>query len=299
MPLTKPRPLKRGDRIGVIAPAGPVDAEKVDRGLDALRDLGYETEVGEAVFDRERYFAGPCERRSADLNRYLQRDDIAAILCARGGYGSNYLTTRIDFGAMRRSPKFFGGYSDATVLLTQFHERTSVPVLHAPLVAGDFSRENGVDVESWMAVTSGALHTFAIPTTLREGTTEGALYGGCLSLIAAAIGTPHEPRLDDTVLFLEDLNEPPYKIDRMLRQLQLANKLCRVNGIVFGTMHNCGEQIAHDLMHILRWFEKPIAFGLPSGHVTGAHQTLAFGVRVRLGCGASGATLTMLESAAE
>jgi len=299
MPLIKPRPLKRGDRIGIIAPAGPVDAEKLDRGLDALRELGYETEVGEAVFDRERYFAGPCERRSADLNRFLQHNDVAAILCARGGYGSNYLTTRIDFGAMRRSPKFFGGYSDATVLLTQFHERASVPVLHAPLVAGDFSRENGVDVESWMAVTSGALHTYAVPTALREGTAEGTLYGGCLSLMAAAVGTPHEPRLDDTVLFLEDLNEPAYKIDRMLRQLQLANKLCRVNGLVFGTMHNCGEYIAQDLMHILRWFEKPIAFGLPSGHVTGAHQTLAFGVRVRLECAPSGATLAMLERAAE
>src|SRR5438309_10462952 len=102
MPLIKPRPLKRGDRIGIIAPAGPVDTEKLDRGLDALRDLGYETEVGEAVFDRERYFARPCERRSADLNRYLQRVDNAGILCARGGYGSNFLKTRLEFGAIRR-----------------------------------------------------------------------------------------------------------------------------------------------------------------------------------------------------
>ncbi|MBV9669406.1 MAG: LD-carboxypeptidase [Acidobacteriales bacterium] len=297
MPLHKPPRLKKGDRIGIVAPAGPVNAERLDRGLDALRALGYETIVGDAVLDRDRYFAGPCERRAADLNRFLERDDIAAILSARGGYGSNYLTTRIDFGAMRRHPKFFGGYSDLTVLLALFYERSRVPVLHAPLVAGDFSRDGGVDLESWNAVTSGSLHTYSIPTTMREGNAEGTLLGGCLSLLASSVGTPHDPNLDDAILFLEDLNEPAYKLDRMLRQLQLAGKLVGVKGIVFGTMHNCGEHVAQELAQMLRWFDAPIAFGLPSGHVSGAHQTLAFGLRVRLSCATSSATLQMLEPA--
>lgn len=299
MKRAKPKPLKRGDRIGVVAPSGPVNAERLERGCDALRAQGYDVVLGDYVHERERYFAGSAEHRACDLNRMLRRDDVQAVLCARGGYGANYLSSRLETGILRGSPKWFGGYSDATVLLTQIQDRAGIPVVHAPLVAADWEREGGVDLESWHDVVAGRLHKFDIPTALREGTAEGKLYGGCLSLLAAACGTQHEPHTQDTILFMEDLNEPLYKIDRMLRQLELAGKLKRINGIVFGTMTNCGDNIAWDLAEMLRWFEKPIAFGLPSGHATGAHQTLAFGVQVRLVAGASGAKLEMLEAAAE
>ncbi len=297
--MPKPKPLAKHSRIGVVAPAGPMKPERLERGCEALRAQGYEVVVGDAVLERDRYFAGTAERRACDLNRMLRREDVDAVLCARGGYGTNYLLSRIEVGILRRTPKLFGGYSDVTVLLTQIHDRAGIPVLHAPLVAGDWDRENGVDLESWHAVVGGKKHTFQIPATLREGETEGKLYGGCLSLLAASCGTPYGPHTEDTVLFLEDLNEPAYKLDRMLRQLELAGHLKHVNGIVFGNMTQCGEGLAQDLSQMLRWFHHPIAFGLPSGHATGPHQTLAFGVRVKLSASASGATLQMLEPATE
>jgi muramoyltetrapeptide carboxypeptidase len=297
--MRKPKPLQRGDRIGIVAPSGPVDPNKLDRGIDALRAEGYDVVVGDAVLQRDRYFAGAAERRAHDLNCMLRCEDVQAVLCARGGYGANYLLPRFEVGVLRHTPKLFGGYSDITVLLNHVHDRVGIPVLHAPLIAGDWSREGGVDLESWHAVVSGKKHTFDIPLTLREGKAEGKLYGGCLSLLAAAVGTPYEPRTEETILFLEDLNESPYKLDRMLRQLELANKLQFVKGIVFGTMTNCGDDIADELALMLAWFKKPIVFGLPSGHVTGAHQTLAFGVQVRLTANSSGARLEMLEAATE
>ena len=299
MKQAKPKALKRGDRIGVVAPSGPLNAEKLARGCEALQAQGYDVVLGDYVHERERYFAGTPERRACDLNRMLRREDVHAVLCARGGYGANYLLSRVELGELRRAPKLFGGYSDATVLLTQMHDRAGIPVLHAPLVTADWGRECGVDLESWHAVVSGELHMFDIPVTLREGVASGKLYGGCLSLLAASCGTQYYPCTRDTVLFLEDVNEPAYKIDRMLRQLEMAGKLNFVNGIVFGTMTNCGDDIAQDLAEMLRWFKQPIAFGLPSGHVAGAHQTLAFGVQVRLDAKVSGAKLEMLEAAVE
>lgn len=298
----KARALKKGDRVAVIAPAGPVDAEKLERGCDALRRHGYEIALGSAVLARDGYFAGPAERRACDLNRMLRDDSIAAILTARGGYGSNYLLSRVELGELRRSPKLFGGYSDLTSLMTYMLDRTGVPNIQAPLVTADWARADGVDLESWEAVVGGRRHAYRIPETLREGTAEGVLYGGCLSLLSAAVGTPYEPRTEGTLLFLEDCHEAPYRIDRMLRQLELAGKLRNVSGMVFGTMEGCcGDTglIAQELQRVLRWFEGPIAFGLPSGHAGQPHQTLAFGVPVRLKAGASGAELQMLETAVE
>jgi muramoyltetrapeptide carboxypeptidase len=299
MRQAKPKALKSGDRIGVVAPSGPLNAEKLQRGCEALRAQGYDVVLGDYLHECERYFAGRSEHRACDLNRMLRREDVHAVLCARGGYGASYLLSRVELGELRHAPKLFGGYSDATVLLTQIHDRAGIPVLHAPLVTADWGREDGVDLESWHAVVSGGLHMFEVPVTLHEGVATGKLYGGCLSLLASTCGTLYGPCTQDTVLFLEDVNEPVYKIDRMLRQLELAGKLGHVNGIVFGTMANCGDDIAQQLEEILHWFKKPIAFGLPSGHVTGAHQTLAFGVQVRLDARVSGAKLEMLEAAVE
>ena len=297
--LIKPKRLRKGDTIAVLAPAGPVDPARLEAGVAALRNEGYEVSVTDEVLARDRYFAGTAERRACQFNSTLRRDDVAAILCARGGYGSNYLLERIAYGDLRRLPKIVGGYSDFTCILTYAHERAGIPMFHAPLVAGDWSRENGVDLASWHTVLEGGLHTYNAPVTLREGEAEGKFYGGCLALLAASIGTPFAPRLDNTVLFIEDVNEPPYKIDRMLRQLELAGALRSVRGIVFGVMEKCGDNVAQDIAAMLHWFRAPIAFGLVSGHVTGANETLAFGVQVRLTANASAATIEMLETAVE
>ncbi len=131
MKRAKPKPLKPGDRIGVVAPSGPVDAQRLELGCEALRAQAYEVSLGDYVHERERYFAGSPEHRACDLNRMLRRDDIQAVLCARGGYGANYLLPRLEIGILRGSPKWFGGYSDATALLTQIHDRAGIPVLHA------------------------------------------------------------------------------------------------------------------------------------------------------------------------
>jgi muramoyltetrapeptide carboxypeptidase len=302
--ILKPPPLRRGDTIGIVAPASNVKREEVESGIAKLREIGYEVVIGESVFQQDLYFAGSPEARTRDFHRMFERSDVRAILCARGGYGSNYLLSLIDLDVIRRNPKPLIGYSDLTSLLTWISDETGLVTFHGPMAAKDFAHTDGVDLESWFSSLEGsASWSLNQIRTLIPGEAEGVLYGGCLSILASSLGTPYEIQTGGTILFLEDIGAKPYQVDRMLMQLKLAGKFEGVRGIVFGEMLDCvqpgGQNYTLEdvIIRVLGDLGVPVTFGLPSGHVQGNNMTLPIGVSTRLQASANSATLNVLEAA--
>ncbi len=245
-----------------------------------------------------------------ELEEMFARDDIRAIVCARGGYGSNYLLQTLDLHKIAAHPKIFVGYSDLTSLLTWFTDQTGLVTFHGPMVAKDFATSDGIDLASWQsALTIDAQANWQIAEAsgakpLVAGNAEGILYGGCLSILVAALGTPFDIHTDGSILFIEDLAAKPYQIDRMLMQLKLAGKLNNVRGLIFGEMIDCRQAASQDytleevVLRMVGDLKIPVAFGLRSGHVSRANITLPFGVRARLDVDSS-VTLTILEAAVD
>jgi muramoyltetrapeptide carboxypeptidase len=237
----------------------------------------------------------------------FMRDDIRAIVCARGGYGANYLFRELDLEKIKAHPKIIVGYSDITTLLTYFHDFAGLITFHGPMAAKDWSHENGVDLPSWYSALSGTtpwdVALGAGVSGLVEGNAEGILYGGCLSILVASLGTPYEIKTEGKILFLEDLAAKPFQIDRMLMQLKLGGHLDKVRGIVFGEMLDCVQIVNQDytlqevVMRIVGDLGVPVAFGVKSGHVTSSNITLPFGVRAKLAVNGGQVTLKILESA--
>jgi muramoyltetrapeptide carboxypeptidase len=291
-----PPALRRGDTVGIIAPASGFRRDDFEAGCASLRQLGYQPFYLPSIFERDLYFAGSLERRIGELHHMFSNSEVRAILCARGGYGCNYLLPYLDLKLIRKNPKVFAGCSDVTTLLTYLCDRAGLVTFHAPMVAGDFSRPDGVDVDAWCAaVSSGNPYRRSFRREevqpLVEGRAEGSLYGGCLSLLCASLATPYEMHSESSILFLEDRGEKSYEIDRMLMQLKLARKFEGVTGIIFGEMLDCGQRDTADqtlrnlILRILGDLEVPIALGLKSGHVSSNSFTLPFGARATLSVG--------------
>lgn len=306
MQSIRPARLHSGDKVGVIAPASNVKKELLEPGLRLLQQMGYETVYSPDIFAQDLYFAGTAERRMAELNAMLERSDIRAILCARGGYGSNYLLEKIDFAKFAAHPKIFMGYSDITSLLTAITDRTGLITFHGPMVAKDFATIDGVDFSSWHNALGG-IAGWNVSTegaqVLRAGRARGRLYGGCLSMLAASLETPFEIQTDDTILFMEDVSTKPFQIDRMLTQLRLAGKLDRVKGIVFGEMQLCVQPDGQDytlpqvILRVLERLDVPVIYGVQSGHVTGRNITLPIGAQAELVAENGRALLRVMEAA--
>jgi len=307
--LVKPPPLRPGDIVGIVAPASNVNRNDLNKGCDGLRRAGYRPFYFDSILEQDMYFAGSVDRRARELENMFLREDIKAIICARGGYGANYLLESIDLKIIQSHPKIFVGYSDLTALLTYFSDAAGLVTFHGPMVAKDWAHGDGVDTASWHAALSG---TEAWELTsdaasgmvgLAAGYGEGLLYGGCLSILVASLGTPYEIKTADKILFLEDVAEKPYKIDRMLMQLKLAGKLHDVRGIVFGEMRDClqnqnqGYTLQEVVMRLVGELGIPVAYGLPSGHVTSGNITLPIGVRAALTVKDSKVSLRVLEAA--
>jgi muramoyltetrapeptide carboxypeptidase len=290
----KPPALQPGDTIGIIAPASNIKRERLNSGCEALRRLGYKPFYFDSILEQELYFAGSVERRARELEEMFLRPEVRAIVCARGGYGANYLLGKIDLQTIKSHPKIFVGYSDVTTLLTYFTDASGIVTFHGPMVTKDFSNSDGVDLASWEAALAGNstwmldLGPDSGVKPLIEGNSEGILYGGCLSMLAASLGTPYEIRTAGTVLFIEDVSTKPYQIDRMLMHLKLAGKLDEVHGIVFGEMLDClqtkdqGYTLEEVVLRIVGDRGVPVAYGLRSGHVSRGNVTLPLGVRAAL-----------------
>jgi muramoyltetrapeptide carboxypeptidase len=281
-PRIKPPALRPGDTIGIVAPASNIKRGDLNAGCEALRSAGYRPFYFDSILEQDRYFAG-----------------------------ANYLLQALDLEKIKAHPKIFLGYSDVTALLTYFADIAELVTFHGPMVAKDWTHEGGIEMNSWHAALSGAaaweLKLKEVPAVsgLVEGSGEGVLYGGCLSILVASLGTPYEIHTSGTILFLEDFAAKPYQIDRMLIQLKLAGKFEGVRGIVFGEMLNCiqtanqGYKLEEVVMRIVGELGVPVAYGVPSGHVTKKNITLPIGVRAELTVLRGLVKLTILESSVQ
>jgi muramoyltetrapeptide carboxypeptidase len=288
----KPRALRPGDKVGIVAPASNVKRELLEAGCDGLRRAGYEPFYFDSILDRDLYFAGSPERRARELEDMFVRDDVRAVLCARGGYGSNYLPPLLDPGKIVTHPKILVGYSDITTLLCCIADSANFVTFHGPMVAKDFAINDGVDLNSWQNALGGgeewAIAEASGAKPLLPGQAEGILYGGCLSMLVSSIGTRYEIQTAGTILFIEDIAAKPFQIDRMVMQLKQAGKLNDVRGLIFGEMLDCRQSPDQDytleevVLRIVQDLRIPVAFGLRSGHVSRANITLPIGVRARL-----------------
>jgi muramoyltetrapeptide carboxypeptidase len=291
--MQKVKALKHGGSIGIIAPAGSVNAESLLKGSNELQALGFQVICSDSALSQHYYFAGSHDERAAELLRMFEDPRIDAIFCARGGYGCHHLISRLDASRIKVNPKIFVGYSDVTVLLQFLENSCHMICFHGPMVARELAlgepfyvRENLLEcltrIDPGQRITSSGLET------LRPGLARGYLTGGCLSLLTATLGTPYEIQTTGKILFLEDVNAKPYQVDRMLMHLKLAGKLENVQGIVFGEMLRCAtgpEQnysLQEIILDILRDFDFPILYGLPSGHTSTGALTLPFGVMALL-----------------
>lgn len=283
----KPRALKPGDTIGIAASSSPFDAEEFHRGVKALESLGFKIYYRQDIFDKKHYLAGSDKRRADELLELLKNQDIKAIFFARGGYGMVRLLPFLDRAKIEKNPKIVLGYSDITSLLVHLHQQDGWVTFYGPVVAKDIWRLDELTKNSlYQAVTmTKPLGPFIFTETesLNDGTGEGVLTGGCLSLVVASLGTPYEIDTKDKILFLEDTNEKPYSVDRMLTQLVLAGKLKKTRGILFGNFVNAGEaaHFRETVLDVLRDFKGPILFNFPAGHGP-VKITLPFGIQTRL-----------------
>lgn len=284
-----------------------MDEERLQAGVVELEALGFAVRLGEGVLDRQGFTAGSLERRLTQLEGLLTDPEVAGVVCARGGAGAGRLLTRLEAASLRTHAKPLLGYSDVTWLHLALG-RLGVVSLHGPMAARELADgEPAYHRESlWHALTGEGDPFVSAPEhlhTLRTGSAEGVLRGGCLSILAAAAGTPWalRPGGEPTVLFVEDVDEPPYRVDRMILQLRASGALDGVRGIVFGEMRGCAPGAEADysleevLLEALAGLAVPVAFGLSSGHTTRPNVTLPLGVAARLTCGASEARFEVLE----
>jgi muramoyltetrapeptide carboxypeptidase len=284
--VIRPKALGPGSRVAVIAPAGRVVESRLAAGLDAIRAMGFEPVQGENVLKRHLHQAGTDEERLSDLLWSLTDPDIDGVICARGGEGATSLLPWLE--ASQVSPRVFCGYSDVTALHAWL-QRNGWVTFHGPMAAVEMA-DGGFDVNSFIGEVTGVRTDHSIPLRfLRAGHAEGALSGGCLSLLAALAGTEWSlPWRGRSILLVEDVAEPPYKLHRMLTQLRDSGSLREVEGIIFGAMSKCeaAPDDAYTLDEVLEdaleGFEGPIAIGLPMGHSEQPALTLPLGTRVIL-----------------
>jgi muramoyltetrapeptide carboxypeptidase len=299
-----PAPLFPGDTIGVIAPASVVDRAALETGCRHLSALGHPTVYLESIFDQDQYFAGSVDRRVNELHEMFRREDVKAIVSARGGYGCNYLLPYIDLDLIAEHFKTFIGYSDLTTLHTWFNDH-GLQTFHGPMVSKDFTHANGVDMVSWREVLGGGRFTTTVDSSGNDavivaGQAEGPLYGGCLSMLVESVGTPYDLHANGCILFMEDISVWPYQVDRMLMQLKMAGKLDGVRGIIFGDMASCTQDglpeytVPEIARRVLGDLGIPVVMGLRSGHVEHDNITLPLGGLVRLTATADGFTFETL-----
>jgi len=305
--LSKPRPLRPGDLVGVAAPAAGFDAALLQKGVAELEALGLRVRVAGDIHERAHFAAGSAQRRVRELRGLFEDDEVAGIVCARGGAGTIHLLPGLDPLLAQRHPKVFVGCSDVTFLHSMLNGLGLV-TFHGPMVAGDIGRGTWDRDSFWSAVSGEGAPLSTAPDDLlvvREGHGRGRVLGGCLSVLASAAGTPWalRPDREGTILFLEDVAEPPYRIDRHLRQLRAAGAFEGLRGVVFGDLPKCAPprdaafSLEAVILEALDGLDVPVALGLSSGHVATGALTLPLGVSARLLCERGEARLELLESA--
>jgi muramoyltetrapeptide carboxypeptidase len=291
--MRKPRPLKSGDRIAIVAPASPFARDEFDRGVTELQRLGFEPTWADSVFATEAgYLAGSPELRADAFMKHWNDSSVSALIAVRGGYGSVHLLPFLHPPMLVAAPKLFIGYSDNTSVLSWLTCGCGITALHGPMLERRLGNgAAGYDERSFRALTTNGGGVELSPQgleVLRPGHVQGPLFGGTIAQLVASLGTPFAfSPPEGCVLFLEDVNERPYQIDRMLTQLRLSGVLGRARALVFGEMRGCdesnGKVTAREVIaRMTIGFPGPVLFGFPSGHTTGPCWTLPLGVDVRV-----------------
>ncbi|RMH64359.1 MAG: LD-carboxypeptidase [Bacteroidetes bacterium] len=308
MALVRCRPVLPGDLIGVALPSSaPADPERLRAGMDALRRRGYRVELVPESPAPRGYMAGPDRERRDALNHLLRRPDVAAIFCARGGYGALRLLPGLDYEAARRHPKPIVGYSDVTALHLALYARSGLPGVSGPMVAVEWPDIDAATEAQLWALLQGARPAPLLGprgealVPVRPGQAEGVLLGGNLAVLTRLIGTPYLPDLTGALLFLEDVGEVPYRIDGLLAHLRLAGLLDRLGGLILGSFTEADpppdspsltlDEVLADYVADLPC---PVARGLVYGHFP-VKSALPVGVRARLTVTSEAAELTLLE----
>jgi muramoyltetrapeptide carboxypeptidase len=298
MSMVKPARLRRGDVIGVVAPASPpLGRDRLERGVRYLEGLGYRVELGAHLESRHGYLAGTDAQRLEDLNRMLRSRHTAAVFALRGGYGSGRLLPGVDFRALRLRPKIVVGYSDVTALQLAMEKKAGLVTFSGPMVASDFggSPDPFTEEHFWGVLTStrrgmklpGRLEPLAEPAVTRS--IRGCLMGGNLSLFVSLMGTPFLPRVEGRLLVFEDVGEHFHRIDRMLTQVRLGGILGRAAGIILGQFTECRTPRPDDphlslddiFGEVLGCGGRPVFTGLAYGHVR-QKLTVPWGVMASL-----------------
>jgi len=284
----KPPRLVRGDRLALVAPASGFDKKAFLRGKEKLEEMGFEVVHRQDIFDRTDYLAGSDERRRDELEEAMSDDSIKGVICVRGGYGTMRLLSMLRWE--RFSPKVFVGCSDITTLVNIIASRLGFVSFHGPMLAGEYGISDDSEAAgNLFGMLTGNLEyplLYESPsvTALSNGRAEGRLLGGCLSLLVSLLGTPWDFDYSGCILFIEDIAEPPYRIDRMLSQLILAGKLSSLRGIVFGEMTRCANQgcsVKDVIAKKLARLDIPMLYGVHSGH-SSSSVTLPLGLPVIL-----------------
>jgi len=295
--MRKPRALAPGDRLAVVAPASPFSREEFDSGLQEIRRLGFVPVYDDSVFARQRYVAGSAAVRAGAIHEAWRDPSIAGVIGVRGGYGSAQLLPLLDREEARRACKPFVGYSDLTSLLTFLTLGCELVAFHGPMLAGRLGRgAAGYDEDSFVRSLCrrepvGELAPAGLET-IRSGEASGLLLGGTLTQLVASLGTPFAfAPPQGYVLFLDEVGERPYRLDRMVTQLAQAGLLARASAVVIGELPRCDEPSGDPtaraaVADLFAHFPGPVLIGFPSGHTVGAAMTLPFGVTARVVGGA-------------
>jgi len=310
-PLVRPPRLRPGDRVGLVNPAtAAFETQPIEIMVDALESLGLEVVLGDNYYARHGYFAGTDDRRAADINAFFADPSIRMIF-ARGGWGSARLLPLLDYDTIAANPKILLGYSDATALITGVHSRTGLVTFHGPSPLDRFSADyfrrvvmNGeaVEMRNLVEIDDDKLvQTEHRLQTIRPGKAGGPILGGNLTVLTAIMGSDYLPGFDGAILFLEDVNEAIYRVDRMLTELKLAGILDRISGFVFGRCTDCESGTSYGsltLEQVLREHVEPLGIPAFSGSMIGhidQQFTIPLGIDVEIDAAAG--TIKMIEPA--
>jgi muramoyltetrapeptide carboxypeptidase len=294
--LQKPKALNPGDTISVVVPAGPIDRKRIERAFERIRQLGFKLKTYGDIFRRTGYLAGDDATRADELMQAFADPESSAVWCARGGYGVVRLLDRLDFDVIRRNPKVFVGFSDITILHLAIQQRAGLITFHGPNLQDGFGKPDEMPAATaaalWRALSGKDLNVDHQPPsedgayqldlsnvepldirTIIPGTAQGRITGGNLAVICGLLGTPYEIDTTGRILFLEDVSERVYRIDRYLAQLTLAGKLGSAAGVVFGTFSYDDDEPAESQAEVAALIDKycrplqiPVLAGFPAGH---------------------------------
>jgi len=268
--LLIPSKLAPGDTIGIIAPAAHFDKVRFQKGVEVLESMGFRVNIPDDVFAQSGYFAGTDKQRADILNYLFENDSIKAIACARGGFGSIKILPFLDLDIIRNHPKIFVGFSDVSVLLNSFFEKTGLVAFHGPVVTSLSNSDQKTKDALFKAITSDIPIKINVekPVSIFSGLASGIIAGGNLTTLSHLIGTPYMPLFKGCILFLEDTGEANYRIDRMLTQMKLAGCLDSIIGVALGSFDNCGsmDELYGVMETIFKDFRIPILAGFDIGH---------------------------------